>query len=66
LGVDNPVLVNLYKGNPAIEYVLTTYYYPQDYYKQWFTEWDAAYPSLHWQLVAEKPELQLRLYNLQK
>ncbi len=64
--VNSPVLLNLYKADPSIEYVLTTYYFPQDYYKQWFAEWDAAYPTLHWQLIAEKPELQLGLYKLQK
>src|SRR5262249_49369775 len=62
---DNPVLVNAYKANPDLQYVLLTYIYPPEYYKQWFSEWDAAYPDLHWKLVAEKPELKLALYHLE-
>ncbi len=62
----DPVLVNAYQANPDIQYVLFTYVYSPEYYRRWFAEWKAAYPDLQWTLVAERRDMQLSLYRLER
>jgi hypothetical protein len=59
-----PTLVNAYRANPEVRYVLLTYVYSESVYTAWFREWNESYPDMPLELVADMPQFSLALYRI--
>ena len=62
--VASPVLVNAYRADESLGYVLLSDWLPPNQYAGWFAEWNRAYPDRAWNLVAKDDGLGLTLYRL--
>ncbi len=60
----DPVLVNAYRRAPNLRYLLDTEDLNDDKLDRMFAEWNAEYPELDWQLVADDEVSGGRLYVL--
>lgn len=59
-----PVLVNAFTTNPALQYVLITHDIAQSEAQRWFADWNKEFPGTPWTSVARLDADGLQLYAL--